>query len=389
MKWLWNLFITLVSIGFISVIGGIFAIAFAINYFSADLPDHTELKNYEPPIVTRIYAGDGRLMAEYAQEKRIFVPYPFIPDKVIHAFISAEDQNFFEHPGVDPEAIARAMLVNVKNLGSDRRKIGGSTITQQVAKNFLLTNERTYSRKIKEAILATRIEKALPKEKILELYLNEIYLGQRAYGVAAAALTYFNKALDELTFAEAAYLASLPKAPNNYHPVRDHDAALARRNWVLDRMAEDGHITQSQADMEKLTPLRMIEREEEDRVRSPYFSEEIRRILDDKYGPDSLYKGGMVVRTTIDPRLQAIAQKALRDGLTAYDHRHGYRGAVATFDSMDDWATKLGEIQRQAGMLEDWQLAVVLEARTNSAELGFADKSRGELLLDGVTWARK
>lgn len=389
MRWLLNTIIALTSLAFLGIIAGIFLVVFVISFYSQDLPDHTELKNYEPPIVTRIYAGDGRLMAEYAQERRIFVPYPFIPEKVVQAFTAAEDQNFFEHKGVDATAIARAMLVNLKNAGTDRRKIGGSTITQQVAKNFLLTNERSYERKIKEAILATRIEKALPKEKIMELYLNEIFLGQRAYGVAAAALTYFNKALDELTYAEAAYLAALPKAPNNYHPVRNHAAALARRNWVLDRMAEDGHITESQADLAKATPLQMIAPEEEERVEAPYFSEEIRRILDEKYGPDSLYKGGLAVRTTVDPAMQDIAQKALQDGLMTYDKRHGYRGPVAQFDGMDDWASKLSNIQIQKGMLQTWQLAVVLDASTNKAQIGFADKTKANLPLSGVTWARE
>lgn len=389
MRWLWNTIIALTSLGFLGIIAGIFLIVFVISYYSQDLPDHTELKNYEPPIVTRIYAGDGRLMAEYAQERRIFVPYPFIPEKVVQAFTAAEDKNFFEHEGVDAYAIARAMVTNLKNAGTDRRKIGGSTITQQVAKNFLLTNERSYERKIREAILATRIEKALPKEKIMELYLNEIFLGQRAYGVAAAALTYFNKALDELTYAEAAYLAALPKAPNNYHPIRNRESALSRRNWVLDRMAEDGHITESQADLAKATPLQMIAPENEERVSAPYFSEEIRRILDEKYGPDALYKGGLAVRTTVDPVMQEIAQTVLRDGLTAYDKRHGYRGPVAQFDSMNDWAAKLDDIQRQKGMLDGWKLAVVLDAGSSKAQIGFADKSKANLLLAGLQWARE
>lgn len=388
MRWLWGILATLVSLGLLGLIAGIAAIAFVFSHYSKNLPDHNDLKNYEPAIVTRIYAGDGRLMQEYASERRVFVPYAFIPEKVVQAFVSAEDKNFFTHEGVDMFAIARAAVTNFRNMGSDRRLVGASTITQQVAKNFLLTNERSYERKIREAILATRIEKAMSKERILELYLNEIFLGQRSYGVGAAALTYFNKALDELTVAEAAYLAALPKAPNNYHPVRAYDAALERRNWVLERMAEDGYLTNSQAELAKATPLRMIKPEEEERVDAPYFAEEIRRELDERYGNDALYKGGMAVRTTVDPQLQALAEKTLREGLQDYDRRHGYRGPVAQFDSMSDWAVKLSDIQRQKGMLEDWELAVVLESGTEKAELGFADKSRGSITLDGVKWAR-
>ncbi|MEM6781462.1 MAG: penicillin-binding protein 1A [Pseudomonadota bacterium] len=389
MKWFWNTIIALTSLGFLGIIAGILLVVFVISYYSQDLPDHTELKNYEPPIVTRVYAGDGRLMAEYAQERRIFVPYPFIPEKVVQAFTAAEDKKFFEHEGVDATAIVRAMITNIRNAGTNRRKIGGSTITQQVAKNFLLTNERSYERKIREAILATRIEKALSKEKIMELYLNEIFLGQRAYGVAAAALIYFNKALDELTYAEAAYLAALPKAPNNYHPIRNRESAIARRDWVLDRMVDDGHITKSQAELAKATPLQMKAPEAEERVEAPYFSEEIRRILDEKYGPDSLYKGGLAVRTTVNPAMQDIAQNVLREGLMNYDRRHGYRGPVAQFDSMDDWATKLGNIQIQKGMLNNWRLAVVLDAGTSKAQIAFADKTKTDLKLNGVKWARE
>lgn len=380
--------VALSSIGLLCLIGGLAIVFFIIASYSRALPDHNELKVYEPPIVTRIYAGDGRLMAEYAQEKRIFVPYPFIPEKVVQAFLSAEDQNFFEHKGVDPMAIARAVFINLRNAGSDKRLVGASTITQQVAKNFLLTNEQSYERKIKEAILATRIEKALSKERILELYMNEIFLGQRAYGVAAAALAYFGKALEELSYAEAAYLAALPKAPNNYHPVRKHDAALTRRNWVLDRMAEDGHITPSQADLAKASPLQTISGDDGNPVDAPYFAEEIRRILDEKYGPDALYKGGLAVRTSVDPGLQDIAVTALREGLEDYDRRHGYRGPVAHFETLEDWPTQLSSIAIQKGMLEDWSLAVALEVKDAAAQIGFADKSKANLPLEGVLWAR-
>ena len=301
MKYLWYGFLGLFSLGFLGALVCLGIIVYTLNYYSADLPEYKQLQDYQPPIVTRIYAGDGRLMAEFAQEKRVFMPIEKIPDRVKQAFISAEDKNFYEHKGVDFFAIARAALTNFKNMGKGRRLIGASTITQQVAKNFLLTNEVSYERKIKEAILANRIERALTKDQLLELYLNEIFLGARAYGVAAAALQYFNKSLDELTIAEAAYMAALPKGPNNYHPVRKRDAAIARRNWVIDRMLEDGYIEEGQADLAKLAPLETIPRDETRSVSAPYFAEEVRRQLGTRYGQDSLYQGGLAVRTTIDP----------------------------------------------------------------------------------------
>ena len=228
-------------------IAGVCALIFVISYYSKDLPDYSQLKDYKPPVVTRAYAGDGRLLAEFAQEKRIFVPIEEMPALVKQAFISAEDQNFYEHEGVDFIAVAGAAVSNLR--GQSLR--GASTITQQVAKNFLLTNERTYTRKIREAILAMRMERAMSKDRLLELYLNQIYMGQRAYGVAAAGLIYFNKSLEELEIQEIAYLAALPKAPNNYHPVRHAAAAIERRDWVIDRMAEEGYITESQAELAK------------------------------------------------------------------------------------------------------------------------------------------
>ena len=389
MGFIGRLFLALFSIGFIGLIGGIAAFAFIIGYYSRDLPDYSQLKTYEPPIVTRIYAGDGRIMAEYAQERRIFVPVEVIPDTVKNAFLSAEDQNFYQHKGVDPMAVARAVVINLRNAGGDSRLVGASTITQQVAKNFLLTNEVSYERKIKEAILAMRMEKAMTKDQLLELYLNEIFLGQRSYGVAAAALTYFDKSLDELDIAEAAYLAALPKAPNNYHPVRQRERALARRNWVIQRMAEDGHITEGQAQLAMAKPLLMTSREIEGTVSAPYFSEQVRRDLEKKYGPDSLYKGGLAVRTTIDPNLQAIAVKSLRDGLMAYDKRHGWRGPVATLDDAGDaWKEKLGELATPKGILPQWDLVIVRSVSDARAKLGFKDGSEKDIELDGVKWAR-
>ena len=389
MKWLSTFFLALLSLGFLGAMAGIAIIAFIIHYHGQDLPDYNQLKKYEPSIITRIYAGDGNLLAEYAQEKRVFVPVQKIPDIVKQAFISAEDQNFYDHQGVDPMAIARAMVTNLRNAGSGRRLIGASTITQQVAKNFLLTNEVSYSRKIKEAILALRMEKALNKDQLLELYLNEIFLGQRAYGVAAAALRYFNKPLDNLEIEEAAYLAALPKAPNNYHPVRRYDAAISRRNWVIDRMVEDGYIAAAQAEIAKAKPLTTHKRPESDIVQADFFAEEIRRELVTRYGQDVLYQGGLAVRSSIDPRLQKIATNALREGLSAYDKRHGYRGAVAKIKSFDNWNDSLIKIARQEGMLDGWRLALVLDVNKTQAKLGFKNKETATLKLDGVRWARK
>ncbi len=389
MRWIGRLLLALFSIGFLGAIAGIGLAALAVMHYSRDLPDYSQLQKYEPPIVTRIYAGDGRLLAEYAQEKRIFIPVEAMPDLVKNAFLAAEDQNFYKHPGIDPVAIARAVITNVVNRGGGRRLVGASTITQQVAKNFLLTNERSVERKIREAILAVRMEKTMTKNQILELYLNQIFLGQRSYGVAAAAQTYFNKKLDDLNVAEVAYLAALPKAPNNYHPVRKHNAAIARRNWVIDRMLDDNYITASQADLARATPLAMTLKDEADVVNAPFFAEEVRRELRAKYGEDSLYKGGLAVRTSVDPKLQAIAEKTLRKGLMAYDHRHGWRGPVQTFDSTNGWNEKLLSVDEPDDMPERWVLAFVLESGAASAQIGFADKSTGVLPLAGAQWARK
>ncbi|MCF8495190.1 MAG: penicillin-binding protein 1A [Alphaproteobacteria bacterium] len=389
MKYLWYAFLGLFSLGFLGLMAAVGLVAFIFNYYGHDLPDYAQLKNYEPQIVTRLYAGDGRLMGEFAQEKRVFVSIDNIPDLVKNAFIAAEDQNFYKHEGVDLFAIVRAGISNLKNRGSGKRPVGASTITQQVAKNFLLTNEVSYERKVKEAILAYRMERAMSKDHLLELYMNEIYLGARAYGVAAAALQYFDKPLNELTIEEAAYLAALPKAPNNYHPVRHYEAALARRNWAIERMREDGYITREQAALAAQQPLKTIARDESRVVNAPYFTEEVRRLLAASYGEDSLYGGGLVVRSTIDPHLQDIAVRTLRDGLQAYDRRHGYRGPLQNLPSLDDWQSQLAQIKRPPAALKDWRLAVVLDSSTSSAKLGFADGPEGTLSLEHAKWARK
>jgi penicillin-binding protein 1A len=358
------------------------------DHYVHDLPDHGKLSDYQPPVVTRVHAGDGRLMAEFASERRVFVPISAIPKRVIRAFLSAEDKNFYDHPGVDPFGILRAVLTNVENMKSDRRPVGASTITQQVAKNFLLTNEVSVARKVKEALLAFRIETALSKDRILELYLNDIFLGNRSYGVAAAALNYFNKSLGELTIAEAAYLAALPKAPNNYHPERQHEAAIGRRNWVIGRLAEDGAITAEEAAKASAEPLAIRHRDTTEQVTAEYFAEEVRRELAKLFGEKQLYEGGLSVRATLDPRMQEIATRAMRNGLMAYDRRHGWRGPVTRFASMDNWPRQLAQTALPKGG-EAWQLAAVLESKANDgAEIGFADGKRGRIPLAEMKWAR-
>lgn len=390
MKYLRNLFWGLLSLAIIGVIVGVAGIAYVISHYSKDLPDYSQLRNYEPPIVTRLYAGDGRFLAEFAQEKRVFIPIESIPDLVKQAFIAGEDKNFYKHSGVDIIATARALITNLKNRGSGRRPQGASTITQQVAKNFFFSNETSYERKIREAILSYKMTQMMSKEHILELYLNQIFLGGGAYGVAAAAQHYFNKSLEELSVAEIAYLAALPKAPNNYHPVYNHDKAVERRNYVISRMQEDGYITRAQAQEAVATPLEMAKKDQNTVVDAPFFAEEVRRELADRFGQDSLYTGGLVVKTSVDPNLQEIAEKSLRDGLMAYDMRHGWRGAFKKLESMDDWRAQLKEVVRPPAMLEEWELAVVLDAGKEKATLGFLDeKKTGEIGLADTKWAQK
>ena len=370
------------------VLVGAGGLVYVLDYYDRDLPDYTKLANYQPPVTTRVHAGDGRLLAEFASEKRVFVPIDAMPKRVINAFLSAEDKNFYEHKGIDPIGIARAILTNVENFGSDRRPVGASTVTQQVAKNMLLTNEVSFHRKIKEAILAVRIERAFTKDRILELYLNEIFLGYRSYGVAAAALNYFNKALDELDIEEAAYLAALPKAPSNYHPERQRDAAMARRNWVIGRMAEDGHITPEEARAAQARPLAVRKRDEQEYVTSEYFAEEVRRELVKLYGEQALYEGGLSVRASMDPTMQEAATKALRTGLIQYDRRHGYRGPVGKMDNFDTWAKKLAAMPVPPGA-DGWKLAVVLkDDLADALDIGLADGSRGRVPLAELRWAR-
>ena len=362
----------------------------AVWYFGRELPDYQQLANYQPPIVTRVHAGDGRLMAEYATERRVFVPIKSMPPMVIHAFLAAEDKNFYAHPGIDPLSMIRAAVTDIAHYRSGRRPVGASTITQQVAKNFLLTNEVSLQRKIKEALVAIRMEQVLSKDRILELYLNEIYLGGGAYGVAAAALNYFNKSLDELQPQEAAFLAALPKAPNNYNPQRYPEAARERRDWVIDRMVEAGYLSAAQGETAKAVPIQLRKRDETEVVKADYFTEEVRRELLQRYGEKGLYASGLSVRTSLDPVLQRLATRALRDALIAYDRRHGYRGAIARTDIAGDWRAWLKARALPAGADEvGWQLAVVLATPAAGAEIGLADGRRAQIPFEELKWARK
>jgi len=368
------------------VAGGITAFLVYERY-AVELPEVTELANYDPPRVTRVHAGDGRLLAEFAVENRVYVPIGGIPSHVREAFISAEDKTFYDHFGIDIPGIFQAAITNLKAMGTGARPVGASTITQQVAKNFLLTNELSLERKLKEMILALRIEKVYDKDRILELYLNEIYLGYGSYGVASAALNYFNKSLDELTIAEAAFLAALPKAPNNYDPVRKHEAALDRRAWVLNRMLEDGNITNEEYEAALAEPLVTQPRETLEAVTADYFAEEVRRELAERFGEEALYKGGLSVRTSLDPRLQAIATRVLHEGIVAYDRRHGWRGPLGHVELAQDWAKQLAELPPDTD-LWIWDRAIVLGFEGNVTLIGFADGQQARIPFAEIEWAR-
>ncbi len=373
------------------VVAAVIAVVVVLYRYGAALPDVDQLRNYEPPVTTRIHAADGRLIAEYARERRLFVPLEAIPDRVINAFMAAEDKNFYDHGGIDYLGVVRAVFENVYNSMTGHRLVGASTITQQVAKNFLLSNEVSYERKIKEAILAYRIERAFDKRQILELYLNEIYLGQGlhpqgSYGVAAAAQSYFDKSLADLSLAETAYLAALPKAPSNYHPVKHPEAAKGRRDWVLRRMASDGFITRDERDAAIAEPLEMRAPEGELIFTADYFNEEIRREVAALYGYKSLYDGGLSIRSTLDSTLQAIAETALRNGLITYDRRHGWRGAMAQIP-LDDWKKRLRELKLSTGP-RHWRLAVVLSVDAAGAGIGTIDGDRGTIPFSRMAWAR-
>ncbi|MEI6560107.1 MAG: penicillin-binding protein 1A [Rhodospirillaceae bacterium] len=360
--------------------------------FLSDLPETSRLGSYRPPPESHVLAADGRELAEFAGVHQQFVPVRAVPRRVIQAFLAAEDKNFYSHSGIDPLSVVRAGLTNLVNLGSSRRPLGASTITQQVAKNMLLTSEQSLVRKVREAVLAVRIEQTLPKDRILELYLNEIYLGYRSRGVAAAAQAYFGKSLAGLTLAETAFLAALPKGPNNYDPDRHHDAAVARRNWVLGRMAADGDISAAEAAAAQAEPLVARHRSPPDEVSGAYYGPEVRRQLLRQFGEDRLLQGGLLVRTALDPRVQGAAERALRGGLITYDRRHGWRGPVTRLSRIDGWQARLAGVKRPPGG-EAWQLAVVLGAQGGKSKpsdtpIGLADGRTGIIPFSDLKWAR-
>ena len=396
---LWRIFGYLFAVGTALFLVGALAVAAVLHKYNKDLPDYDVLAKYEPPVMTRTHAADGALIAEYARERRLYLPIQAIPDLIKAAFLSAEDKNFYSHAGIDPEGIIRAIVTNLKNRGSGRRLVGVSTITQQVAKNFLLSNEVSYKRKIKEALVSLRIEQAFSKDQIYELYLNEIYLGLGSYGVAAAALNYFDKSVSEMTLAEAAYLAALPKAPENYHPFRYTERAVERRDWVIDRMVENGYIHSAEADTAQDAPLDVTPRGRgTNLVAAEYFAEEVRRTLIEMYGAEKLYDGGLSVRTTLNPRLQKEARRALQAGLVAFDEKRGFREPVAKIDITADWGKAVAAIAALSDVPE-WRLAVVLSAGDTEAVVGLQppreasgalspDRKTGTIALADMAWTK-
>jgi penicillin-binding protein 1A len=376
-------------------------LAYVVWETSKDLPDYTQLAQYEPPVMTRIYASDGSLLAEYYDQRRQFVPIGAVPQRLVQAFVSAEDKTFFQHGGLDWQGIAvagyRYLQVKLTNKG---QIVGASTITQQVAKNFLLGSEKSIERKLREALIVQRIERTFSKDKILELYLNEIFFGFNSYGIAAASLNYFGKSLSDLTLAEMAYLAALPKGPNNYHPFRNNKRAVERRNWVLGQMNANGYITAEEMKEAQAQPLKVSPRPLGAQLfAAESFSEEVRRELVALYGENRLLKGGLSVRTTLDPKLQVYARQALARGLIQFDRKRGFRGAIKQIDVTGDWGSELGKMKAPAD-IAPWRLAVVLETNDSGAVVGIQPKTlgsgaleetreKGVVPLNLLSWGRK
>jgi len=365
---------------------GLLFIFSTLWYFSTGLPDYKILANYKPPISSRVHSGEGQLIAEYALQKRLFIPYDSIPEKIIYSFLSAEDKNFFSHPGIDAKSITRAIIKNLKNYFSEKRMEGASTITQQVAKNFLLTSEVSLKRKIKEAILAFRIERAYSKQRIMELYLNQIYLGEGTYGVAAASLEYFDKSVNELGYEEAALLAALPKAPNKYNPYKSIERAKARRNIVLKNLYDNSYINNIEYKELKNKEIKTNKRKIKLLEEANFYSEEVRRIVSDIYGYDDLYKGGLSIRTPLNSDYQIEAVKALREGLEEYDKRHGWRGPITNLNSVD-WQNKIQEFIPDRSL--NWKLAKVISVDKLILKIEIENKEIGFIDFINVNWARK
>ena len=374
----------LISIFFVSI----FLLFSAFWYFSAGLPDYKKLSNYEPSVLSRVYTGNGELVAEFSIEKRLFIPYDSIPEKVINSFLSAEDKNFFEHPGVDAKGVTRAFIKNIRNIFSNKRLEGASTITQQVAKNFLLTNEVSLKRKIKEAILAFRIEKAFTKKRILELYLNEIYLGQGTYGVASASLEYFDKSVKELDYVESALLAALPKAPSKYNPFKSPELAKKRRNTVLNNLKANGYI--SGTDLKKFlkTEINLKNRKVFLLEEAKSYTEEVRRIVKTDYGFEKLYSQGLSISTPLDPNYQISALQSLRYGIEEYDRRKGWRGPIANIFTNENWKEILKKINLDPTL--GWETAQVLNIDLYTAEIKFIkNQKKNKIFFKNLKWTNK
>ncbi len=385
-KTLSTLFAAFMFLGLILVTFGFFM----FKRYSENLPDYEQLKNYNPMITTRLYAADGSLISEFSKEKRIFVPIDTIPKDLINAFLAAEDSNFYKHSGIDLLAIFRTSVRNIFSVVKGEPSLGGaSTITQQVVKNFLLTKERTFQRKIKEAILAYRMSQAFTKDRILELYLNQIYLGSGSYGVAAAAQVYFNKSIDELTIEEDALLATLPKAPSKLDPRKNLDKAKGRRDWVIGRMIEEGFIEQKVGELAIEQPINLKVKEDDEITKANFFSDSVKKELTELYGSDSVFENGIVVSTTLDPRLQKIAETAFDAGVEDYDRKHGYRGALAKIDSNGKWQEDLQKFDPKKLYKDSWSRSVVLSLSKDTATIGLENGKLGSIEFTSLKWARK
>ena len=355
--------------------------------FSSNLPDYKFLKSYKPPVSSKVYSGEGELVNDFSTEKRIFVPYKAIPIKVINAFLSAEDKNFFTHPGVDARGVLRATINNISNIVASRRLEGASTITQQVAKNFLLTNEVSLNRKLKEAILAFRIERALSKERILELYLNQIYLGEGSYGVASASLEYFDKPISELNYDETSLLAALPKAPSRYNPYKNIELAKFRRNLVLQNLFENSHINKKSYKKFINNEILLKKRKKIFLEDTRYYVEDIRKNVIDKFGYEKVYKQGLNINTPINLNLQKIATQSLRNGLIRYDKRKGWRGSILNKKNLDNWSDNLEKFKLERSI--NWKLAIVKKIKKFSVEIETDNKLKGFIKYENISWTKK
>jgi penicillin-binding protein 1A len=366
----------------------LFFVLSSLWYFSIGLPDYKKLSNYQPPISSRVYSSDGKLIAEYALEKRLFVPFESMPEKIINSFLSAEDKNFFNHPGVDAKGVLRAIIKNIKNVTQNKRLEGASTITQQVAKNFLLTNEVSVKRKIKEAILAFRIERAYTKERILELYLNQIYLGQGTYGIAAASLEYFDKSIKELNYSDAALLAALPKAPSRYNPYRYPKVAEFRRNLVLQNLEENNFISKKELNKFKNLKINLKKRKIEIVNEANSYTEEVRRSVNENYGFEKLYSQGLSIRTPLNINYQIQAIKSLRKGIEDYDRRHGWRGPIANKIKDKNWKKKLDKFKLDPTL--KWNFAEITKLNDLEIKFKLYDKKKknteGTLSKQNIKW---